>query len=143
MSEAGASETGATLYAFRRNLVLAASAGTGKTHSLVGVIIHLLVGASELGGRGLHDPVPPSRIVATTFSRKAAAEIRSRVVEELERLASADPRAKYRADLDAARARHGMAPWSDAELSALARRARWTGSPARRSARFTGTPRRW
>ena len=40
-----------TLFAFRRNLVVAASAGTGKTHSLVGVVIHVLLGASELGVR--------------------------------------------------------------------------------------------
>ncbi len=123
MSEALASSAEATIYAFRRNLVLAASAGTGKTHSLVGVIVHLLVGASELGGRGLHDPVPAARIVATTFSRKAAAEIRSRVVEELERLAGGDPGAKYRVALDRARASAGAAAWADAEVAALARRA--------------------
>src|SRR5882724_5605241 len=56
-----------TLYAFRRNLVVAASAGTGKTHALVGVLVHLVLGASELGGEGLHAPVDPGRIVATTF----------------------------------------------------------------------------
>ena len=79
------------LYPFRRNLVVAASAGTGKTHALVGVIVHLVLGASELGGAGLHEPVDPARIVATTFSRKAAAEIRARVVLELERLTIGDP----------------------------------------------------
>ncbi|HEY2517930.1 MAG TPA: UvrD-helicase domain-containing protein, partial [Polyangiaceae bacterium] len=84
----------ALLYAFRRNLVLAASAGTGKTHSLVGVLIHALLGATEMGGAPC-DPVDPRKVVATTFSRKAAAEIRARVVEELERLAGGDPNAKY------------------------------------------------
>ena len=56
----------ADLYAMPRNLVLAASAGTGKTHALVGVVVHLLIGGRAGGA------VDPSRIVATTFSRKAA-----------------------------------------------------------------------
>ena len=106
----------AILYAFRRNLVLAASAGTGKTHSLVGVLIHALLGATEMGGTP-REPVDPRKVVATTFSRKAAAEIRARVVEELERLAGGDPNAKYRADLERARA------WSEGEMSERARRA--------------------
>lgn len=75
-----------SLYAMPRNLVLAASAGTGKTHALVGVVVHLLVGG-RVGGA-----VDPSRIVATTFSRKAASEIRARVTTEVERL-SVDPSA--------------------------------------------------
>src|SRR5262245_46019055 len=77
------------LYAMPRNLVLAASAGTGKTHALVGVIVHLLLGA-RAGG-----PVHPSRIVATTFSRKAAAEIRTRVFTEVERLAAGPSTSVY------------------------------------------------
>lgn len=84
-----------TLYAFPRNLVLAASAGTGKTHALVGVVVHLLVRdrAPRKGGKA--QPLDPSRIVATTFSRKAAAEIRTRVTQELERLASAPETSSY------------------------------------------------
>ncbi|MGO8998022.1 MAG: UvrD-helicase domain-containing protein [Polyangiaceae bacterium] len=109
-----------TIYAFRRNLVLAASAGTGKTHSLVGVLVHLLVGASELGG-GPHEPVDPGCVLATTFSRKAAAEIRARVVDELEKLASDDPTAKYRADLDASHDRAGRPRWTADETARRAR----------------------
>ena len=112
----------ATIYSFRRNLVLAASAGTGKTHSLVGVLVHVLLGASELGG-GLREPVDPGRVLATTFSRKAAAEIRARVVEELEKLAAGDPAAKYRKDLDAALDRGGVPRWSDVERESRARAA--------------------
>ena len=112
----------ATIYAFRRNLVLAASAGTGKTHSLVGALVHLLVGASELGG-GPREPVDPGRVLATTFSRKAAAEIRARVVEELEKLAAGDPAAKYRADLDAALDRARRPRWTAEELARRAREA--------------------
>ncbi len=111
------------LFPFRRNLVVAASAGTGKTHALVGVIVHMVVGAGELGGNGLHAPVDPSRIVATTFSRKAAAEIRARVVEELERLVAGDPSAKYRADLDRACERVGALPWGDHHVKERARKA--------------------
>jgi ATP-dependent helicase/nuclease subunit A len=109
------------LYRFRRNLVVVASAGTGKTHALVGVLVHLAMGACEGDGGGLLDPVPLARIVATTFSRKAAAEIRSRLVRELTRLASDDPNAAYRADLLTARERAGAPRFRDDELSARAR----------------------
>ena len=85
-----------TLYALPRNLVLAASAGTGKTHALVGVVVHLLL-TDRAGGK----PLDPSRIVATTFSRKAAAEIRTRVTSELERLALTPESSSYLASLHA------------------------------------------
>jgi ATP-dependent helicase/nuclease subunit A len=86
-----------SIYALPRNLVLAASAGTGKTHALVGVVAHLLV--VDRGGRGRAQPLDPSRIVATTFSRKAAAEIRARVTQELERLSNAPDTSPYIASL--------------------------------------------
>lgn len=92
------------LYGFPRNLVLAASAGTGKTHALVGVIVELLVG-NRTTSRGKREPIDPSRIVATTFSRKAAAEIRARVTHELERLAAEPATSVYAAGLQA---RHGL-----------------------------------
>ncbi|HWL87948.1 MAG TPA: UvrD-helicase domain-containing protein, partial [Polyangiaceae bacterium] len=112
------------IFAFRRNLVLAASAGTGKTHSLVGVLVHLMMGASELGTKErLFPPVDPSRVVATTFSRKAAAEIRHRLATELERLALGDPSAKYRADLLLACDAAHVSPWSSGEIELRARRA--------------------
>jgi ATP-dependent helicase/nuclease subunit A len=112
------------LFAFRRNLVLAASAGTGKTYTLVGVLVHLMLGASELGKpKGtLHPPIDPNRIVATTFSRKAAAEIRSRVAVELEHLATGDPRARYRDHLAEACRRAEKAEWTDAEVARRARK---------------------
>ncbi len=107
----------AELYAFRRNVVLVASAGTGKTHALVGVLIHALLGVSELK-RG---PLDPARIAATTFSRKAAAEIRERLVTDLERLAFGAP-SPYAPDLAAAASRLGVA-WSPDECARSARRA--------------------
>lgn len=85
------------IFAFPRNLVLAASAGTGKTHALVGVVVHLLLGATAS-----KKATPPSHIVATTFSRKAAAEMRERLTTELERLALGDPASAYRASIVAA-----------------------------------------
>jgi ATP-dependent helicase/nuclease subunit A len=110
------------LFAFPRNLVLAASAGTGKTHSLVGVVVHALLGASEIGENGLHAPVDPARIVATTFSRKAAAEIRARIAEGLEALASGLP-SKYRDSLDLVTRAHTGKALADATVRMRARAA--------------------
>lgn len=78
--------TESKLYRFERNAVVVASAGTGKTHALVGVILHALLGATNLVGKG--KPVDPRRLIATTFSRKAGAEIRVRLVHELEKIAA-------------------------------------------------------
>ena len=52
--------------------VLLASAGTGKTYRLTGHFLALLF-----------QEVPPERILATTFTRKAAGEILDRVLERL------------------------------------------------------------
>ena len=113
------------LYALPNNLVLAASAGTGKTHALVGVVVNLLIRDRAPRGRGRPEPLDPSRVVATTFSRKAAAEIRSRVTLELERLASAPATSAY---VDSLRedTRAGTSvgrPLSDDDIRARARRA--------------------
>ena len=117
----------ASLYAFARNLVLAASAGTGKTHALVGIAVHLLLGACQDEDQkergGLREPIAPRRLAATTFSRKAAAEIQKRLVEELERLAMGDTGAKYRGDLLAACERAGVSRWGEDELASRAQRA--------------------
>lgn len=49
--------------------LLRASAGTGKTHALVEHYVHLVQ----------HEQLSPSQIVAITFTRKAAAELRRRI----------------------------------------------------------------
>ncbi|MCL2778634.1 MAG: UvrD-helicase domain-containing protein [Polyangiaceae bacterium] len=96
----------ARLYAPTRNLVLVASAGTGKTHALVGVIVHLLLLGAPSDKERLAPlertvPVAPAHVVATTFSRKAAAEIRARVSSELERLSVAPETSSYMESLRA------------------------------------------
>ena len=103
-----------SLYALPRNLVLAASAGTGKTHALVGVVVHLLVTDRKPRGRGPAQPLDPARVVATTFSRKAAAEIRTRVTKELEHLATAPATSAYASSLR---------PLDDDDIRIRARRA--------------------
>ena len=55
-----------------QNVVLEASAGTGKTRVLVDRYVNLLLAGVE-----------PERILAITFTRKAAAEMRQRIVARL------------------------------------------------------------
>ena len=55
-----------------QNVVLEASAGTGKTRVLVERYVNLLLAG-----------VDPGNILAITFTRKAAAEMRQRIVERL------------------------------------------------------------
>ena len=109
-----------SIYAFRRNLVVAASAGTGKTHALVGVAIHLLMGGCQDKGGGLRAPIAPESLVVTTFSRKAAAELRLRLTGELEKLACGDPDATYATDLAAATIAAGTVALTPGETLARA-----------------------
>lgn len=74
------------------NLLIVASAGSGKTHQLTSRLLRLL----EAGA-------PGRRILASTFTRKAAGEIRDRLVQRVARAAAGD--AKALADL---RAGHGL-----------------------------------
>ncbi len=63
-----------------RNVVLEASAGTGKTR----VLVDRYVGLIRAG-------VDPVNILAITFTRKAAAEMRQRIVDELRASAARSP----------------------------------------------------
>jgi ATP-dependent helicase/nuclease subunit A len=69
----------------RNNVVLEASAGTGKTSVLVARYVNLLKAGVE-----------PANILAMTFTRKAAAEMRERILAELRDAAS-------RSEIDRAR----------------------------------------
>ena len=86
-------QTDATIFAFRRNIVVAASAGTGKTHRLTALYILLTLGLTSMGQRDEATPAPPvgpERIVATTFSRAAAREIEGRIEQALRALATGE-----------------------------------------------------
>src|SRR5262249_23948358 len=65
------------------DLVLRAGAGTGKTHTLVQAVAHLVAGATRLGRRG-----PIRSILVLTFREKAAAELRERIRAKLAELAA-------------------------------------------------------
>jgi ATP-dependent helicase/nuclease subunit A len=66
------------LYELPTNVVVSAGAGTGKTHRLTGLYLHLVAGLTDLGRA-----VPPDAIVATTFTREAASEMRARIESRL------------------------------------------------------------
>lgn len=66
---------------FDRNIVVTAGAGTGKTTLLLDRLINLLVREP--------DPLPLDRIVALTFTNKAADQIRSRLRTRLHELVDA------------------------------------------------------
>lgn len=86
-------DTDAVIYAFRRNIVVAASAGTGKTHRLTALYLLLALGLTSMGqadDRSGAPPVSPDRIVATTFSRAAALEIEVRIEAALREVAGWD-----------------------------------------------------
>ncbi len=78
-----------SLPGLERNAVIAASAGTGKTQLLTGIYLGFALG---LGADGRQ--ISTERIVATTFSRAAAAEIRERLEQRLTLLASPELREK-------------------------------------------------
>ncbi len=68
----------------RRNLVIEAGAGTGKTTAIVAEVLKLMVEREELA---------PERIVLMTFTEKAAGEIADRIRIALEELAATGSRA--------------------------------------------------
>ena len=65
----------------RRNLVIEAGAGTGKTTAIVAEVLKLMLEKEELA---------PERIVLMTFTEKAAGEIADRIRTALEELSAGD-----------------------------------------------------
>lgn len=61
---------------FGGNIVLRAGAGTGKTETLTTLYLFLCTGCTQLASGS---DITPDRIVASTFSEKAAAEMRDRI----------------------------------------------------------------
>ena len=68
------------------NRVVVAGAGTGKTHALVMRYLEALLGLEDGpddGGEGERGPRKPERILAITFTDKAASEMRARIQRRL------------------------------------------------------------
>lgn len=76
-----------------RHVVVEAGAGSGKTTVLIRKLLYEM-GLEELDGRTVEAPLPLDSIVAITFTRKAAGEIRERLRQAIMQhaLASPDPR---------------------------------------------------
>lgn len=74
-----------------QSVVIEAAAGSGKTWLLVARILRaLLAGAARSSASSSAPSSAPSSILAITFTRKAAAEMRERLVRALEELAACD-----------------------------------------------------
>jgi ATP-dependent helicase/nuclease subunit A len=84
-----------------RNVVLEASAGTGKTRVLVERYVNLLRAGVE-----------PDHILAITFTRKAAAEMRQRIIDRLKEAARSS-------EFDAARWRELQDRFGDIAISTI------------------------
>ncbi len=69
---------------FPQDLVVRAGAGTGKTHALVTLYLHLVGGVTAARRR-----VPPGKIAVVTFTEKAAGELKERIRGRLGAVAAA------------------------------------------------------
>ncbi|MBU6391932.1 MAG: UvrD-helicase domain-containing protein [Planctomycetes bacterium] len=65
-----------------RNIVVTAGAGTGKTTLLVNRMLHLLLGHKRFQA----EESPILRVVAMTFTEKAASDLKVRLMDELEKI---------------------------------------------------------
>jgi ATP-dependent helicase/nuclease subunit A len=84
-----------SLFQFDQNICLCAGAGSGKTSALVKMYCALISGESSFKA-----PVALERIVAITFTEKAAAEMKKRVRETIElRLKDAEDQAFWKEHL--------------------------------------------
>jgi ATP-dependent helicase/nuclease subunit A len=75
----------------QRNVVVQACAGAGKTWMLVSRILRALLNAQTATSQSLEAAaLAPQQILAITFTKKAAGEMRQRLQEWLEAFATAD-----------------------------------------------------
>ena len=94
------------------NLLIRASAGTGKTFSLATRYLRLM----------LFDKVDPARIVALTFSRAAAQEIYTKILERLWKAAECEKNAKEESE-EICKGLVGVSEsWGKAKFASLLRR---------------------
>ena len=93
------------------NLLIRASAGTGKTFSLATRYLRLM----------LLDKVDPARIVALTFSRAAAQEIYTKILERLWKAASSEANAEKESE-EICKGIDVSNSWDKAEFASLLRR---------------------
>ncbi len=117
------SEVDEPIYAFERNVFVAASAGTGKTHRLTTLYALLTLGLTSMGesdALALAAPILPPRIVATTFSRAAATDIRERVERLLASYVSRNIHTSLAEVIEARRTRIGRRAPNDETLVARA-----------------------
>ena len=63
-----------------QDLFISASAGTGKTHTISAAYVDLFDQAFRTG-----DPLDVCNIVAITFTKKAAAQMKSRILDMIKR----------------------------------------------------------
>lgn len=93
-----------------RNLLIRASAGTGKTYALATRYLQLM----------LVGKVDPAKIVALTFSRAAAQEIYTKILERLWTAAKSEENAKKESE-EISKASKTPKSWSKAEYASLLR----------------------
>lgn len=93
-----------------RNLLIRASAGTGKTYALATRYLQLM----------LVGKVDPAKIVALTFSRAAAQEIYTKILERLWKAAESEENAKKESE-EISKASKTPMSWSKSEFASLLR----------------------
>ena len=93
-----------------RNLLIRASAGTGKTYALATRYLRLML----LG------KVDPAKIVALTFSRAAAQEIYTKILERLWTAAESEENAKRESE-EISKASKTPKSWNKSEFASLLR----------------------
>ena len=67
-------------FTLEKNDVIEASAGTGKTHNIIGIVEKIV---NSKDGLGLGKTIPLERILIVTYTEKAAGELKDRIGDRL------------------------------------------------------------